>query len=142
MTVRLFKSRRKTHAIQVGSVAVGGDAPISIQSMTTSKTHDVDATVIQISELAIAGCDIIRVGVPQQKDVEALPAIVERSPVPVVADIHFQPQFVLRAIEAGCGGVRVNPGNIRNFSENAPKIIDAAKANQVSLRIGVNAGSL
>lgn len=101
--------RRKTHQIKVGDVLVGGDAPISVQSMTTTKTHDVGATLQQIAALTAAGCDIVRVACPTDKDAEVLPIIAKRSQIPVIADIHFQPKYVFQAIEAGCGAVRVNP---------------------------------
>ena len=134
--------RRKTRKIQVGSVAVGGDAPISVQSMCTTPTTDVNATLQQIAELTAAGCDIVRVACPSQDDAEALPAIAAKSQIPVIADIHFQPKYVFAAIDAGCAAVRVNPGNIRQFDDKVKEIADAAKAAGVSLRIGVNAGSL
>ncbi len=134
--------RHLTRQIHVGNVLVGGGAPISVQSMTNTKTRDVDATLRQIAELATAGCDIVRVAVPTQDDADALPAIVSRSPIPVIADIHFQPKYVFAAIAAGCGGVRVNPGNIRAFDDQVAGIAHAATEAGVSLRIGVNAGSL
>jgi (E)-4-hydroxy-3-methylbut-2-enyl-diphosphate synthase len=126
----------------VGKVLVGGGAPISVQSMTTTKTTDVDATLRQIAELTAAGCDIVRLAVPSQDDADALPAICARSPIPVIADIHFQPKYVFAAIAAGCAAVRVNPGNIRAFDDQVAAIAQAAVAAGVSLRIGVNAGSL
>jgi (E)-4-hydroxy-3-methylbut-2-enyl-diphosphate synthase len=135
-------SRRESRRIMVGSVPVGGGAPISVQSMTNTKTSDVDATLRQIAQLSAAGCDIVRVAVPNQEDAEALPAIVRKSPLPVIADIHFQSKYVFRAIDAGCAAVRVNPGNIRKFKQVGPQICEAAKQAGVSLRIGVNAGSL
>jgi (E)-4-hydroxy-3-methylbut-2-enyl-diphosphate synthase len=134
--------RKRTRQVRVGKVLVGGDAPISVQSMTTTKTTDVDGTLRQIAELTAAGCDIVRVAVPSQDDVDALPQIVERSRIPVIADIHFQPKYVFAAIAAGCAGVRVNPGNIRAFDDQIAQIAQAATAAEVSLRIGVNAGSL
>ncbi|MPV87106.1 flavodoxin-dependent (E)-4-hydroxy-3-methylbut-2-enyl-diphosphate synthase [Georgenia ruanii] len=134
--------RRKTRKIRVGSVEVGGDAPVSVQSMTTTKTHDINATLQQIAELTAAGCDIVRVACPTDKDAEALPIIAKKSKIPVIADIHFQPKYVFQAIEAGCGAVRVNPGNIRKFDDQVKEIAQAAKDAGVSLRIGVNAGSL
>ncbi|MCL1800393.1 MAG: flavodoxin-dependent (E)-4-hydroxy-3-methylbut-2-enyl-diphosphate synthase [Promicromonosporaceae bacterium] len=134
--------RRPTRRINVGSVPVGGGAPISVQSMTTTQTSSIDATLQQIAELTAAGCDIIRVAVPSADDAAALPEIVSASPIPVVADIHFQPKYVFAAIEAGCGGVRVNPGNIRKFSDAVGDITRAATAHGTSLRIGINAGSL
>ncbi len=126
----------------VGKVAVGGDAPISVQSMTTTKTTDVNETLQQIAELTASGCDIVRVAVPSQDDADRLPLIARKSQIPVIADIHFQPKYVFQAIDAGCGAVRVNPGNIRQFDDKVGEIAKAAKAAGVSIRIGVNAGSL
>ncbi len=134
--------RRRTRKIQVGSVAVGGDAPVSVQSMTTTLTADVNATLQQIAELTAAGCDIVRVACPSQDDAEALPAIARKSQIPVIADIHFQPKYVYAAIEAGCAAVRVNPGNIRKFDDQVKQIAAVAKEHGTSIRIGVNAGSL
>ncbi|WP_040158570.1 flavodoxin-dependent (E)-4-hydroxy-3-methylbut-2-enyl-diphosphate synthase [Mobilicoccus massiliensis] len=134
--------RRPTRKIKVGSVYVGGDAPVSVQSMTTTPTTDINATLQQIAELTAAGCDIVRVACPSQDDADALPAIAAKSQIPVIADIHFQPKYVFAAIEAGCAAVRVNPGNIRKFDDQVKEIARAAKDAGVSLRIGVNAGSL
>jgi len=134
--------RKKTHKIHVGSVDVGGDAPISVQSMTTTKTHDIGATLQQIAELTAAGCDIVRVACPTDKDADALAVIAKQSRIPVIADIHFNPKYVFTAIKAGCGAVRVNPGNIRKFDDQVAEICKAASDAGVSLRIGVNAGSL
>ncbi|MGF1426148.1 flavodoxin-dependent (E)-4-hydroxy-3-methylbut-2-enyl-diphosphate synthase [Kitasatospora sp. LaBMicrA B282] len=134
--------RRSTRRIQVGRVPVGGGAPIPVQTMTTTLTADVDATLQQIAEVTAAGCDIIRVAVPSQDDAEALPAICARSPLPVVADIHFQPRYVFAAIEAGCAAVRVNPGNIKKFDDQVAAIARAAGQAGVPIRVGVNAGSL
>ncbi len=134
--------RRPTRKIKVGKVEVGGDAPISVQSMTTTLTADVNATLQQIAELTAAGCDIVRVACPSQDDAEALPAIARKSQIPVIADIHFQPKYVFAAIDAGCAAVRVNPGNIRQFDDQVGEIAKRAKEAGVSLRIGVNAGSL
>lgn len=134
--------RRKTRNFQVGDVGVGSDHPISVQSMTTTKTHDINATLQQIAELTASGCDIVRVACPTDKDAQALPIIAKKSQIPVIADIHFQPKYVFAAIEAGCGAVRVNPGNIRQFDDQVGEISRAAKDAGVSLRIGVNAGSL
>ncbi|MFF4840418.1 flavodoxin-dependent (E)-4-hydroxy-3-methylbut-2-enyl-diphosphate synthase [Streptomyces collinus] len=134
--------RRPSRRIQVGSVAVGGDAPVSVQSMTTTPTADVGATLQQIAELTAAGCQIVRVACPSQDDADALPAIARKSPIPVVADIHFQPRYVFAAIDAGCAGVRVNPGNIRRFDDQVKEIARAAGDAGVPIRIGVNAGSL
>ncbi len=134
--------RRRSRKIKVGKVEVGGDAPISVQSMTTTPTTDINATLQQIAELTAAGCDIVRVAVPSADDAEALPAIAKKSQIPVIADIHFQPKYVFAAIDAGCAAVRVNPGNIRKFDDQVKEIARAASDAGVSLRIGVNAGSL
>ena len=135
-------ARRRSRKIKVGTVDVGGDAPISVQSMCTTPTTDVNATLQQIAELTATGCDIVRVAVPTQDDADALAEIVRHSQIPVIADIHFQPKYVFAAIEAGCAAVRVNPGNIRKFDDQVRQIARAAKDAGVSLRIGVNAGSL
>jgi len=134
--------RRKSRKIKVGTVDVGGDAPISVQSMCTTPTADVNATLQQIAELTATGCDIVRVACPTQDDADALAEIAEHSQIPVIADIHFQPKYVFAAIDAGCAGVRVNPGNIRKFDNQVKQIAQAAKDAGVSIRIGVNAGSL
>jgi (E)-4-hydroxy-3-methylbut-2-enyl-diphosphate synthase len=134
--------RRKTRQIRVGSVGVGSDSPISVQSMTTTPTTDINATLQQIAELTASGCDIVRVACPSADDAEALPIIAKKSQIPVIADIHFQPKYVFAAIDAGCAAVRVNPGNIRKFDDQVKQIADAAKAAGTSIRIGVNAGSL
>lgn len=134
--------RRKTRKVKLGSLYVGGDAPITVQSMTTTPTTDINATLQQIAELTAAGCDIVRVAVPSRDDAEALPIIAKKSPIPVIADIHFQPNYVFQAIDAGCAGVRVNPGNIRKFDDRVGEIAKAASDAGVALRIGVNAGSL
>src|SRR6476619_217523 len=134
--------RRPTRKIRVGKVEVGGDAPISVQSMCTTPTTDVNATLQQIAELTATGCDIVRVACPSQDDADALPEIAQHSQIPVIADIHFQPKYVYKAIEAGCAAVRVNPGNIRKFDDQVKQIAREAKDAGVSIRIGVNAGSL
>ncbi|GEN79324.1 4-hydroxy-3-methylbut-2-en-1-yl diphosphate synthase [Actinotalea fermentans ATCC 43279 = JCM 9966 = DSM 3133] len=134
--------RRPTRQITVGKVLVGGGAPVSVQSMTTTPTTDINATLQQIAELTAAGCDIVRVAVPSQDDADALPVIAKKSQIPVIADIHFQPKYVFAAIDAGCAAVRVNPGNIRKFDDQVGAIARAAADAGVSLRIGVNAGSL
>jgi (E)-4-hydroxy-3-methylbut-2-enyl-diphosphate synthase len=136
--------RRPTRQIMVGDVPVGGDAPISVQSMTTTPTHDVNATLQQIASLNAAGVDIVRVAVPRQEDADALAAIAAKSTVPVVADIHFQWKYAMAAIEAGVAKVRVNPGNIHKAGDHSKiKVIgDAAKQRGVPIRIGVNGGSL
>ncbi len=134
--------RRPSRKIRVGKVEVGGDAPVSVLSMTTTPTTDINATLQQIAELTAAGCDIVRVACPSQDDAEALPAIAQKSQIPVIADIHFQPKYVYAAIDAGCAAVRVNPGNIRQFDDQVGEIARRAKEAGVSIRIGVNAGSL
>jgi (E)-4-hydroxy-3-methylbut-2-enyl-diphosphate synthase len=134
--------RRKTRKIKVGKVEVGGDAPVSVQSMTTTPTTDINATLQQIAELTTAGCDIVRVAVPTSDDADVLPIIAKKSQIPVIADIHFQPKYVFQAIDAGCAAVRVNPGNIRKFDDQVGEIARAAKDAGISIRIGVNAGSL
>lgn len=139
---RPIAERRHSRRIQVGSVAVGGDAPVSVQSMTTTVTADVGATLQQIAELTAAGCQIVRVACPSQDDADALPVIARKSQIPVIADIHFQPKYVFAAIDAGCAAVRVNPGNIRQFDDKVKEIARAASGAGVPIRIGVNAGSL
>src|SRR5690606_9111166 len=134
--------RRNTRRNKVGKVEVGGDAPISGQSRTRTPTTDINATHQQIAELTASGCDIVRVAVPSADDAEALPIIAKKSQIPVIADIHFQPRYVFAAIDAGCAAVRVNPGNIRKFDDQVGAIAKAAADAGVSLRIGVNAGSL
>ncbi|MCD0448466.1 flavodoxin-dependent (E)-4-hydroxy-3-methylbut-2-enyl-diphosphate synthase [Actinocorallia sp. API 0066] len=134
--------RRKSRQIMVGSVPVGGDAPVSVQSMTTTLTSDVNSTLQQIAQLATAGCQIVRVACPSQDDADALPQIARKSPIPVIADIHFQPKYVFAAIDAGCAAVRVNPGNIKKFDDKVGEIARAASDAGVPIRIGVNAGSL
>ncbi len=123
-------------------VEVGGDAPVSVQSMTTTLTADINATLQQIAELTATGCQIVRVAVPSQDDADALQAIAAKSDIPVIADIHFQPKYVFAAIEAGCAGVRVNPGNIKTFDDKVKEIAKAARDHGTPIRIGVNAGSL
>jgi (E)-4-hydroxy-3-methylbut-2-enyl-diphosphate synthase len=138
--------RRACRQIMVGkgphAVPVGGGAPVSVQSMTTTLTADVNATLQQIAELTAAGCQIVRVAVPSQDDADALPAIARKSQIPVIADIHFQPKYVFAAIDAGCAAVRVNPGNIKAFDGKVGEIARAAGDAGIPIRIGVNAGSL
>ncbi|MER5480041.1 flavodoxin-dependent (E)-4-hydroxy-3-methylbut-2-enyl-diphosphate synthase [Streptomyces sp. NPDC002734] len=134
--------RRKSRQIQVGTVAVGGDAPVSVQSMTTTRTSDIGSTLQQIAELTASGCQIVRVACPTQDDADALSVIARKSQIPVIADIHFQPKYVFAAIEAGCAAVRVNPGNIKQFDDKVKEIAQAAKDHGTPIRIGVNAGSL
>ncbi|NEB58395.1 flavodoxin-dependent (E)-4-hydroxy-3-methylbut-2-enyl-diphosphate synthase [Streptomyces diastaticus] len=140
--VRPIAERRVSRRIQVGPVAVGGGAPVSVQSMTTTRTSDIGATLQQIAELTAAGCQIVRVACPTQEDADALPVIARKSQIPVIADIHFQPKYVFAAIEAGCAAVRVNPGNIKQFDDKVKEIAKAAKDHGTPIRIGVNAGSL
>jgi len=139
---RPLGARRVSRQIKVGSVLVGGDAPVSVQSMCTTLTADVNATLQQIAQLTASGCQIVRVAVPSQDDADALAAIARKSPIPVIADIHFQPKYVFAAIDAGCAAVRVNPGNIKTFDDKVGEIAKRAKAAGIPIRIGVNAGSL
>ena len=136
-TSRQLLLRHPTHP-----VAVGGDAPVSVQSMCTTLTADINSTLQQIAELTASGCQIVRVAVPSQDDADALPEIARKSGIPVIADIHFQPKYVFAAIEAGCAAVRVNPGNIKAFDDKVGEIAKAAKDHGTPIRIGVNAGSL
>ncbi|MEE2038175.1 flavodoxin-dependent (E)-4-hydroxy-3-methylbut-2-enyl-diphosphate synthase [Nocardiopsis sp. CT-R113] len=139
---RPLATRRKTRQIMVGNVPVGGDAPVSVQSMTTTRTSDINATLQQIAELTASGCQIVRVAVPTNDDADALPIIAKKSQIPVIADIHFQPKYVFQAIDAGCAAVRVNPGNIKKFDDKVAEIARAANEAGTPIRIGVNAGSL
>jgi (E)-4-hydroxy-3-methylbut-2-enyl-diphosphate synthase len=141
-TPPVLAPRRKTRQIKVGKLGVGSDSQVSVQSMTTTQTTNINATLQQIAELTASGCDIVRVAVPHQDDADVLHIIAAKSQIPVIADIHFQPRYVFSAIDAGVGAVRVNPGNIRKFDDQVGKIAAAAKAAGVSIRIGVNAGSL
>ncbi|BBZ75210.1 4-hydroxy-3-methylbut-2-en-1-yl diphosphate synthase (flavodoxin) [Mycolicibacterium anyangense] len=138
----VLSPRRTTRQLMVRNVGVGSDHPISVQSMCTTKTHDVNATLQQIAELTAAGCDIVRVACPRQEDADALPAIAKKSQIPVIADIHFQPKYIFAAIDAGCAAVRVNPGNIKEFDGRVAEVAKAAGAAGIPIRIGVNAGSL
>ncbi|ADO44479.1 1-hydroxy-2-methyl-2-(E)-butenyl 4-diphosphate synthase [Hydrogenobacter thermophilus TK-6] len=133
--------RRKTRQISVGWVKIGGDAPIVVQSMTSTKTHQVEETLQQIERLHSAGCELIRVAVPHEEDLEALPDIVKNSPIPVIADIHFAPSYAFRSMEKGVHGIRINPGNIGK-EEIVREIVQEAKKKGVAIRIGVNSGSL
>jgi (E)-4-hydroxy-3-methylbut-2-enyl-diphosphate synthase len=137
-----LSARRRSRQINVGGVLVGGDAPVSVQSMTTTPTTDINATLQQIAELTASGCQIVRVAVPTADDAAALPIIARKSQIPVIADIHFQPKYVFAAIDAGCAAVRVNPGNIKQFDDKVKEIARAASDAGVPIRIGVNAGSL
>jgi len=137
----VLTERRKTRQVRVGDVTIGGDAPIRVQSMTTTKTADINATLRQIASLVAAGVDLVRVAVPHWEDAEALTAIAAKSTVPVVADIHFQWKYAMAALEAGIQGLRINPGNIK-FQDKVRLIAREAGARSVPIRIGVNAGSL
>src|SRR3954447_22785050 len=127
--------------IRVGDVTIGGGAPVVVQSMTLTKTHDVAATTAQIAALADAGCEIARVAVPKLEDAEALPRIVRFSPLPVIADIHFNASLALKAIESGVAAVRINPGNIGG-PDKVAQVVTAAKRAGMPMRIGANSGSL
>ncbi|AYC37185.1 flavodoxin-dependent (E)-4-hydroxy-3-methylbut-2-enyl-diphosphate synthase [Streptomyces griseorubiginosus] len=140
--VRPIAERRVSRQIMVGPVAVGGGAPVSVQSMTTTRTSDIGATLQQIAELTASGCQIVRVACPTQDDADALATIARKSQIPVIADIHFQPKYVFAAIEAGCAAVRVNPGNIKQFDDKVKEIAKGARDHGTPIRIGVNAGSL
>ncbi|MFE6053908.1 flavodoxin-dependent (E)-4-hydroxy-3-methylbut-2-enyl-diphosphate synthase [Kitasatospora sp. NPDC056446] len=142
LPLKPLAKRRYSRQIMVGNVPVGGDAPVSVQSMTTTVTSDINATLQQIAQLTASGCQIVRVAVPSQDDADALPIIAKKSQIPVIADIHFQPKYVFAAIDAGCAAVRVNPGNIKAFDDKVGEIAKAAKGAGVPIRIGVNAGSL
>jgi (E)-4-hydroxy-3-methylbut-2-enyl-diphosphate synthase len=128
-------------SVTVGGVRIGGGAPVVVQSMTLTKTHDVEATTAQIAALASAGCEVVRVAVPKTEDADALPKIVRFSPIPVIADIHFNASLALRAIDAGVAAVRINPGNIGG-PEKVEQVVRAAKARGIPMRIGANSGSL
>jgi (E)-4-hydroxy-3-methylbut-2-enyl-diphosphate synthase len=138
----ILAPRRKTRQLMVGDVGVGSDYPISVQSMCTTKTHEINATLQQIAELTAAGCDIVRVACPRQDDADALAEIARHSQIPVIADIHFQPKYIFAAIDAGCAAVRVNPGNIKEFDGRVAEVAKAAGDAGIPIRIGVNAGSL
>lgn len=138
----ILAPRRKTRQLKVGNVGVGSDFPISVQSMCTTKTHDINATLQQIAELTASGCDIVRVACPRQEDADALATIAKKSQIPVIADIHFQPRYIFAAIDAGCAAVRVNPGNIKEFDGRVKEVAKAAGDAGIPIRIGVNAGSL
>ncbi|MDN3354908.1 flavodoxin-dependent (E)-4-hydroxy-3-methylbut-2-enyl-diphosphate synthase [Actinomadura sp. DC4] len=143
---RTLAKRRVSRQLRLGqgdkAVLTGGGAPVSVQSMTTTVTADVNATLQQIAQLTASGCQIVRVAVPSADDAEALPEIARKSQIPVIADIHFQPRYVFAAIDAGCAAVRVNPGNIKAFDDKVAEIAKAASGAGVPIRIGVNAGSL
>lgn len=133
--------RKKTHQVLVGGVPVGGGAPVPIQSMTSTYTRDINATVGQIRRLAEAGCDIVRVAVPEKSDTAALPAILEQSPVPIVADVHYHYERALEAVQAGAHKIRLNPGNIRDRKQ-VDRVIAACRERGIPIRVGVNEGSV
>ncbi|HEY7035018.1 MAG TPA: flavodoxin-dependent (E)-4-hydroxy-3-methylbut-2-enyl-diphosphate synthase, partial [Thermomicrobiales bacterium] len=137
----LIAPRRKTRVLDVGGVKIGGDHPIVVQSMATADTRDPVATLKQIRELADAGCEIVRIAVPDRKAAAALPEIVPYSPVPLIADIHFEHTLALKALDAGIHGLRLNPGNIRK-AEDVREVVKKAKERGVPMRIGVNYGSV
>jgi (E)-4-hydroxy-3-methylbut-2-enyl-diphosphate synthase len=128
-------------SVRVGDVQIGGGAPVVVQSMTLTKTHDVPATTAQIAALVSAGCEVVRVAVPKNEDAEALPRIVRFSPIPVIADIHFNASLALKAIDAGVAAVRINPGNIGG-DDKVERVVRAAKRKGIPMRIGANSGSL
>ncbi|MGE4299354.1 MAG: flavodoxin-dependent (E)-4-hydroxy-3-methylbut-2-enyl-diphosphate synthase [Desulfovibrionaceae bacterium] len=134
-------TRRKTRQIRIGNVPVGGDAPVMVQSMANTDTRDVDATLAQVRALAEAGCEVVRLAVLDDKAADALHAICAASPVPLVADIHFDHRLAVRALEAGIHGLRINPGNIGG-REHVDRVVDAAKAHRAPIRVGVNSGSV
>ena len=137
----LVAPRRKTRVLNVGNVKIGGDNPIVVQSMATADTRDAAATLAQITELAEAGCEIVRIAVPDRKAAAALPDIVPYSPVPLIADIHFEHTLALKSLEAGIHGLRLNPGNIRKH-EDVVEVVEKAKERMIPIRIGVNFGSV
>ncbi len=143
MNIRPYRQieRRKSRKIKVGKIFVGGDSPISVQTMTNTKTNDIDATLEQINSTVEAGVDIVRVSCPDKESTLALREIVKFSPVPIVADIHFHYLRAVEAADAGAACLRINPGNIGS-SEKVKEVVNAAKQNDTSIRIGVNAGSL
>lgn len=134
-------NRRKTRPVYVGNVKIGDGAPIVVQSMTDTKTHDIEATLNQINRLAKAGCEIIRVAVPREEDALALPEIVKNSPIPVIGDIHFSPRIAFLSLESGIHGIRLNPGNI-NDKGKIKEILQECKKKNIAVRLGVNSGSL
>ncbi|RMH61176.1 MAG: flavodoxin-dependent (E)-4-hydroxy-3-methylbut-2-enyl-diphosphate synthase [Zetaproteobacteria bacterium] len=137
----IVKPRRPSRRIQVGDVVIGGDAPIAVQSMTNTRTTDIDATVAQVHRLQQAGADIVRISVPDPASAAAMPEILRQCSVPIIADIHFSYKMALAALEAGVHGLRLNPGNIGDRTR-VERVVAAAKERGVSIRIGVNAGSL
>jgi (E)-4-hydroxy-3-methylbut-2-enyl-diphosphate synthase len=137
----MMSPRRKSKPVFVGDVQVGGDAPIAVQSMCATITENVDATVAQLDQLKEAGCDIVRIAIPDKPAADAIPEIVKRAPLPIIADIHFDYRWALAAIRGGFDGLRLNPGNIRD-AEKVKQVAREAKEHNMPIRIGVNAGSL
>jgi len=135
------RARRMTRQVRVGKVLLGGGAPVVLQSMTSTPTHDVDATVMQVNRLAAAGCDVVRVAVPAKEDTAALPEIIRQSPVPIIADVHFHYERALEAIDAGVAKIRLNPGNIKDRKQ-VNEVILACKRVGIPIRVGVNEGSV
>ncbi len=133
--------RRKTRRMMVGGVPIGAEAPIAIQSMTSTPTHDIEATVRQVRELAEGGCDLVRVALPDKRDTEALPAILDQSPVPIIADVHFHYERALEAVAAGVHKIRLNPGNIKDRRQ-VDRVIAACRERGIPIRVGVNEGSV
>ena len=133
--------RKKTKVIKVGDVLIGGDNPVIVQSMTNTPTSDINKTVRQIKKLEKAGCEIVRVSVPDEKSAKAIEKIKENIKIPVIADIHFSYKLAIMAIENGADGIRINPGNIGN-TQRIKKIIDCAKFHSIPIRVGVNSGSI
>lgn len=133
--------RKNTHQVNVGGVLIGGAAPVSVQSMTSTYTYQIDETVAQIRRLAEGGCDLVRVAVPKKADTEALPAILDQSPVPIIADVHYHYERALEAIEAGVHKIRLNPGNIKDRKQ-VDRVIAACKERGLPIRVGVNEGSV
>lgn len=134
-------SRKKTRQVNVRDVVIGGNSPVSVQSMTNTKTHDVQATVAQIKSLEDAGCELVRIALPGDKDLEAIPQIKKQIKIPLIADIHFKAEYALRAIELGADKIRINPGNIGR-EDKVIEIIKKCHEYNIPMRIGVNAGSL
>ncbi|NOT00428.1 MAG: flavodoxin-dependent (E)-4-hydroxy-3-methylbut-2-enyl-diphosphate synthase, partial [Phycisphaerales bacterium] len=133
--------RRKTHQVNVGGVLIGGDAPVSIQSMTSTYTYEIDKTVAQIRTMAEAGCDLVRVAVPQKRDTDALRSIIDQSPVPIIADVHYHFERALESLDAGVHKIRLNPGNIKDRKQ-VDRVIAACRDRGVPIRVGVNEGSV
>ncbi len=135
------RARRRTRQVRVGHVPIGGGAPVCLQSMTSTYTYDIDATVAQINRLAAAGCDVVRVAVPDQRDTAALPEILRQSAVPIIADVHFHYRRALESIDAGVHKIRLNPGNIKDRKQ-VNEVIQACKAARIPIRVGVNEGGI